>query len=611
MNKILNLIGAIILTGAFFCCGEGDQEAPGRIKDLVFFTDPSALIYDNGFELGVEQFPAKTYSLAWTATGDNGDQGEASLYDLRWISLAEIEENGLSLDELCHQENSYLHYVFKEPFPKSAGSAEIFSLMDLSLSRAEHYYFCLWAIDEIGQRSLPAMAQAEIPFLGVNLSAGETIGLGEKVSGIGDFSLDGFRDIAVSSKNQGRVFIYFGRNYSELFTEQALFGDTVKVVNELSPDLVIEGSAGEEFGTDFGYLGDLDTNGKMDLGISAPGSDSGAGRVYLFEGSSVEVIDADSAWAIIEGENSGDRLGAKLAGCGDLNQDGYSDFAVLAEEAGKVYIVLGGDSSSPLGAIPANDGIDNVASVLIQGNSSWGFGSGLDCGEDLNGDGAPDILIGAENKANSSGDETGAVYLFLGGEAGTINFNGINSRNLAVSVDLSSGDSADLVIYGVDVGERFGADLAMLGDVIARSMADLSRDFAVGAPGSGNGRVYIFYGGHSGNLGLDQLTPPESGSGDSADLIIEGGAGEVIGEMVSGKADLNQDGHRDLGFSVGETGIRVYYLVPGEELEDLKILDFDFSHSISSFSLILDFDQDARADILAGMSGSGQSYLLK
>jgi len=609
MNKTLNLLIAIIFSGFFFSCAEGDREKPGQIKDLVFFIDPSALIYDNGFELGVEQFPAKTYSLAWTATGDNKDQGEASLYDLRWISSAEIKEYGLALDELCNPGNSYLHYVFKEPFPKSAGSPEIFSLMDLTLSRADYYYFCLWAIDEIGQRSLPAMAEGEIPFLGVNLSAGETVGLGEKVGEIGDFSLDGLRDIAVSSKTQGKVFIYFGRNYSELFEAEALFGATVQVVKTINPDLVIEGSSVERFGAEFSNLGDLDKNGKIDLAISAPESDTGS--LYLFQGDSVEALNEASAWAVIQGENSGDRLGAKLADCGDLNQDGYPDFAVLAEGAGKVYIVLGGDSSSPLGAIPANESIDNVASVLIQGDSSWGFGSGLDCGEDLNGDGFADILIGAETKDNGSGDATGAVYLLLGGETGTINFNDITARNLAVSVDLSSGDSADLVIYGVANGDRFGADLAMLGDVIGRSMADLSRDFAVGAPGAGNGKVYIFYGGPSGNLGLDQLTPPESALGSSADLIIEGGDGEVIGELVSGKADLNQDGHRDLGFSVGANGIRVYYLVPGEELGNLKFLDFDFSHPISRFSLILDFDRDARAELLAGMSGSGQSYLLK
>jgi len=597
------LLLVLLFLGLVFSCEEGDQEPPAQIKDLTFFTDPSALSFNNQrFTLGAEQFPARTIALAWTATGDNGEEGEASLYDLRYISETERAENKIPLSSLCDQSSAYLHKVYGEPFPKRSGEPEIFNLIDLGLEREETYYFCLWAIDEIGQASSPAWTSGKISFLGIELSSGTTINqLGEFARGIGDFNQDGRTDLALTSPSQGKVLIYWGKE--EIYKNTLLFGNTLKQTRSFSSELEITGSGAERFGERAASLEDFDRDGIKELAITSPFA--GSGRIYLFKSSSASSLSTSDAWVVINGEQAGDSLGREIAFCSDLNQDGFYDFAVSAPGAGKVYLVLGGDSTSPLGALPSSASISQVASVVIQGSSAEGFGSALACGSDLNGDGAPDLLVSAP--LASSGGE---VYLFLGGNAGVIDFTGISSRALGVQWDLAQGDSADLVISSAQAGEKFGFDLVMLEDVWARSLADLSRDFAVSAPGIAPGKIYLFWGGTKGNLALDQLSPPGSADTSFSDLILTGNTSETITGKMSAGVDFNQDFYYDLAFSTS-FGVKLCYLNPTSSSSEIKCSQIYPQEAISSFSLIKNFSGKNHSYLLLGIAGRNRGYLLK
>src|SRR4051794_30244650 len=103
-------------------------------------------------------------------------------------------------------------------------------------------------------------------------------------------------------------------------------------------------------------------------------------------------------------------------------------------------------------------------------------GASLDQGAVGNGDGRPDLIIGAPGGA--AGD--GAVYVIFGGP--------VRSGDLNLA-------NADTVIAGGGPGDLFGAATAA-GNVITAE-SSLTRNLVVGAPGAlgGKGAVYVFTGG--------------------------------------------------------------------------------------------------------------------
>ena len=602
---------ALGLLFLFPACEQGDQERPGRVNDLTFVTDLKAVSYDGKLHFTTERFPAKTFALAWTAPGDNGDQGTAAMYDLRWITEQAVAEYGLNPDDPCDRDSDHLYQMRGEPFPGEAGQPEIVNLIYHGLERGRTYHFCLWTLDEIGQVSKPAHIKAQIPFLGITLRAyaDNQPGLGEVAENLSDFSGDGYLDVALASPARGKVLIYFGRPENEIYYTEKLMDQEQKRVGSFDPSLIINGDSVARFGAALASIHDLDYDGKADLAVAAP--ETSAGRVYIFANQSKIPIDSSEAWATMDGEAPGDRLGTVLADCHDLNGDGYADFAVSAPPAGKVYLVMGGNVGYPIGPVPASGSIAAAASAVIISTPASGFGSSIACGNDFNGDGVPDLVIGAPGADNGSGQKTGAAYVFFGGQTGVNKFSNLNARNLAMSIDLTGAGQADMVIYGETDGDKFGQSLSKLGDVVGRTLADGTRDFTVGAPGNGTGKIYVFYGGPSGKLQLNTIASPQTAIASQADMTIAGSAGELVGQMVRGKADLNGDGHCDLAASNGLGDVRIYYLVPGVAGSALKTRVFHAAAPIDSFALLPDFDRDSLADVLLGVGGLGVGYLLK
>lgn len=77
-----------------------------------------------------------TVTLTWTAPGDDGNQGTAAVYDIRYSSEPIDEGNWDLATE-----------VEGEPAPQPAGSAESFVVTGLQANTT--YYFALKAADEV------------------------------------------------------------------------------------------------------------------------------------------------------------------------------------------------------------------------------------------------------------------------------------------------------------------------------------------------------------------------------------------------------------------------------------------------------------------------------
>jgi hypothetical protein len=101
----------------------GDTIPPGAVSDLAVFA-----------------FDASSVSLAWTAPGDDGVQGRASAYDLRYSEQPISEESWGGASK-----------VEEAPTPNEPGTAEAFTVVDLDTGL--DYYFGLRAIDDGGNVS--------------------------------------------------------------------------------------------------------------------------------------------------------------------------------------------------------------------------------------------------------------------------------------------------------------------------------------------------------------------------------------------------------------------------------------------------------------------------
>uniref|UniRef100_A0ACB8END2 Uncharacterized protein n=1 Tax=Sphaerodactylus townsendi TaxID=933632 RepID=A0ACB8END2_9SAUR len=170
--------------------------------------------------------------------------------------------------------------------------------------------------------------------------------------------------------------------------------------------------SGEQMAAYFGYAvaaTDINSDGLDDLLIGAPlfmektedGRMQEVGKVYIYlqRLSGME----PTASAVLTGHQEFGRFGSSIAPLGDLDQDGYNDVGIGAPFGGKaqqgvVYVYNG-----------QHDGLHPKPSQVLQGLWPDGhtpdfFGSSMRGAKDLDGNGYPDLIVGA------FGVDTAMVY---------------------------------------------------------------------------------------------------------------------------------------------------------------------------------------------------------
>lgn len=321
--------------------------------------------------------------------------------------------------------------------------------------------------------------------------------------------------------------------------------------------------------------GDIDGDGLPDVLVGSPADTvdgmAGAGRAYVLSGA-----DASTLLTLTSPnreENGG--FGTSVAGGTDVSGDGTPDLIIGAPAEdrdndgfgfdGRAYLVDGSDGSILRTLVSPRD--------ASEGNST--FGASIANVSDINGDGTPDLIVGASSEDVFSDGirfvSAGRVHLISGAD-GTV------LRTLSAPEPRSV---------------HLGRSVAEVGDV----NFDGTSDVIAGAPGppppafsSTEGPVYVFSG--ADGTVLDTLSKPTDREDIDFGLEIAGagdtdgdGAPDVIVGVPSGVAD-------DLGGRA--------YMFSGSDL----FLTATFSRTVSSSGAV-NFDTTGVSINFSGVSGSG------
>lgn len=306
--------------------------------------------------------------------------------------------------------------------------------------------------------------------------------LGTALAGPGDLDGDGVPDLAIGAPGlgaAGAVLVYSGASRLEIRR--------------------YVGEPGAPIGGVVAAVGDIDNDGVGDLLVGAP--EAGVfpqlrrGLVRVYSGRNGELLREHF------GRIDNGQFGFSAAAAGDLDRDGWADYAVGRPRAEASVFVYSGQTGLPIQTITAFAG-----SQSDLGYSMTPFG-------DVNGDGIADLLIGAPRMTLGSRTLAGVVMVF---------------RGLGASQSLVS-------VGGQDRFHQLGEAVSGLGDIDG----DGFPDFAVGGGGGASPPLRV-HSGRDGRLLREQL----------------GAMGTGFASRLASAGDVNGDGRAELLIGVPRTSGR-------------------------------------------------------
>ena len=348
----------------------------------------------------------------------------------------------------------------------------------------------------------------------------------------------------------------------------------------------------------------------------------------MFAQQSLELLVKLDKGLPLSGRN-GSHLGEVVSYIGDVNNDGYDDWAIGLPYAaiyetgavtGKVYIYYGGSSI----------GSNQDPHLILTGEKEWdAFGKSIAHADDVNHDGYSDILI-ASNRyvalyygGAPMHTEADVVFMkenaagFFGvsiSGAGDVNNDGYDDVMIGSTnhVYLYFGDSpmdavVDVILTGESERDMFGFSISKAGDM----NRDGFDDVIIGAQGFylngyDGGRAYVYFG---------------SGAMDStADVIFTGeNAGDHFGAVVADAGDVDADGHADVIVSAtryqgqGQSVGRVYIYFGSDSIDTIPNIIVDARPEDSFWGGNVhaagDIDHDGFSDVLIGSMENNYVFL--
>ena len=380
------------------------------------------------------------------------------------------------------------------------------------------------------------------PDSGIQISGDLDNTFGYSLSNLGDVNGDGYDDFIVGTGGYNSFFtvtafvIYGGANLSNIDTGNWNSSDGFIINDSLFSN---------EFIFDVSDAGDVNGDGLADFLVGVKAS-SGPSSFHLIYG-------APDGQGSPRGDIDLSQLGASdgvtmngfphdsfdygtLTGIGDVNGDGFDDFALgLAyspeyDSSGTIYVLYG---ASELADINLSNALSPDQGFILHATGiNDRAGRSVSAAGDVNGDGFADLIIGAPG-VDTDDANTGAAYIFYGGQ----DLSAENVINLG-QLSLSQGYE----ILGVAGEDHMGQTVSSAGDV----NGDGFDDVLIGAPFADEdsdtniGASYILYGGATGTESFESVSLTGTAAADfftgsagqdsfasiNTDDVVRGGAGD-------------------------------------------------------------------------------------
>ena len=258
-----------------------------------------------------------------------------------------------------------------------------------------------------------------------------TLRSGMRVCGPGDITGDGYEDMLVSCAHYTGVP---ATNVGKIL----LFKGSASGIDNIPDGSYIGTYSNGQFGYYIAGLGDVNGDGINDFATGEPGYDNGQtdeGRIFVFYGAS-PAPSATPSWTF-ENDIAFAKL-AKVAGKGDINNDGYNDMICSAPafvggmEGGRAYVFYG--SATGLATTPGWVKSDMASADY--------YGQSISIAGNLNGDQFDDVVV-STSEFDDVLNEVGRVDIFYGKASG-------------ITVDASVSIIGDTIEKGISGGTPIG-----------------------------------------------------------------------------------------------------------------------------------------------------------